>query len=67
MSYIDRVLRVDRLFERFDELSEYTNMLEVLTERAGEMFPQHAQQLEAMTREARAAKDAARLDIDFEP
>ena len=66
MSYVDRVLRTDRQYERFDDLTDYTNMVDVLLEKAAEIFPQHAQQLEGMLREAQAAKGVARHEIETE-
>jgi len=64
MSYIDVSLRIDRQYERFDDLASYAAQLEALLERAAERFPAHIQQLERMHREADAAKSAARDAIE---
>lgn len=60
MTYIERVVRTERQYERFDELTTYAHTLASLLDQAASIFPQHVQQLEAMAREAEAAKDAAR-------
>ena len=66
MTYIDRVLRTDRQYERFDDMTAYVAHLETLMERAGEIFPRHVQALELLHREAITAKEAARDAIEFD-
>lgn len=66
MSYIDRLLRADRMFERFDEHTEYVNLITAALAKAAEISPHHVQQLEAIHREALAQKEAARDAISFD-
>ena len=66
MSYLDIMLRLDRQYERLDDLARYTAQIVALLDNAAEGFPQHIQQLEQMHREAEAAKGVARDVIEEE-